>query len=123
VRAQEFDVRRHGGVGYSLDSLAIGRYPDFINVFNDIPGIRMTRRPTGVSLTTTSDKGVACLPTILLDGIEVSGNTLSDLLSNEVGGVEVYPRPLSVPAELLPPGRPPECGMVAVWTKYIFRNR
>ena len=123
VRAQEFDVRRHGGTGYMLDSLAIEHYPDFINVFNDMPGIRMMRRPNGVSLTTTNDKGVACVPTILLDGIEVSGNTLSDLLSNEVGGVEVYARPLSVPAELLPPGRPPVCGMVAVWTKYTFRNR
>jgi hypothetical protein len=123
VRAQEFDVRRHGGSAYALDSLAVERYPAFINVFNDIPGIRMMRRPNGVSLTTTNDKGRACSPTVLLDGIEVSGNTLADLLSNEVGGVEVYARPLSVPAELLPPGRPLDCGMVAVWTKYAFRNR
>jgi hypothetical protein len=123
VMAQEFDLRRKNGAGYTLDSATIGRYPDFINVFNDVPGIRMSRRLGSVSLTTTSDKGTPCAPTLLLDGIETSGNALSDLQSHEIAGVEVYARPLMVPAELLPPGRHPECGMVVVWTKYTFRNR
>jgi len=123
VMAQEFDVRRKGATGYILDSTSIVRYPDFINVFNDVPGIRMSRRLGSVSFTTTSDKGTPCAPTILLDGIETSANALSDLQSHEVGGIEVYARPLMVPAELIPPGRPNECGMVVVWTKYTFRNR
>ncbi len=123
VMAQEFDVRRHGGAGYMLDSASIIKYPEFMNVFNDVPGIRMSRRSGSVFLTTMSDKGVACQPTILLDGIDVSANTISDLQSHEVAAIEVYARPLMVPAELLPPGRPPECGMVVVWTKYTFRNR
>jgi hypothetical protein len=70
-----------------------------------------------------NDKGVACSPTLLIDGIETSGNGLSDLQSHEVAGIEVYSHPLLVPAQLLPPGRPPECGMVVAWTKYTFRNR
>ena len=123
VMAQEFDVRRMGGAGYFVDSTTIGRYPDFINAFNDVPGIRMARRSGSIWLTMSNDKGKSCAPTILLDGIEVTGNTLSDLQSHEVAGFEVYARPLMVPAQLLPPGRPPECGMVVVWTKYTFRNR
>lgn len=123
VMAQEFDVRRKNGTGYVVDSTAIARYPDFINVFNDVPGIRMARRLGSVLLTMRNDKGVACSPTILLDGIETTGNGLSDLQSHEIAGVEVYAHPLLVPAELLPPGRPPECGMVVAWTKYTFRNR
>ncbi len=123
VMAQEFDVRRHAGNGYVLDSMSIVRYPDFINVFNDVPGIRMLRRFGNVSLTTMNDRGIACQPTILLDGVEVSANALSDLQPHEVAGIEVYARPLMVPAQLLPPGRAPECGMVVVWTKYTFRNR
>jgi hypothetical protein len=123
VMAQEFDIRRRNGAGYVLDSTTIARYPEFINVFNDVPGIRMSRLRGTVSLSTMSDKGTACAPTILLDGIEASGNSLTDLQAHEIAGVEVYAHPLTVPAQLLPPGRPPECGMVVVWTKYAFRNR
>jgi len=123
VMAQEFDARRKGAAGYMLDSISIAHYPDFINVFNDVPGIRMARRLGQVTLTATNDKGVPCSPTLLMDGIETSGNALSDLQSHEVAAVEVYARPLMVPAELIPPGRPNECGMVVVWTKYTFRNR
>jgi Carboxypeptidase regulatory-like domain len=123
VASREFDARRKVGNGYALDSTTVMRYPDFINVFNDVPGIRMSRRLGSVALTMTNDKGVACIPTMLLDGIDVSSNVISDLFPREVAGVEVYAHPLAVPAELLPPGRPPECGMVVVWTKYAFRNR
>ncbi len=123
VLAQEFDVRRHGANGYMLDSTTIERYPDFMNAFNDVPGIRLSRRFGSFAFTMMNDRGGPCQPTILLDGVEVSANSVSDLQSHEVAGVEVYARPLMVPAELLPPGRPPECGMVVVWTKYVFRNR
>ncbi len=123
VMSQEFDARRKNGTGYALDSTAIARYPDFINVFNDVPGIRMSRRLGSVFLTTMGDKGRACSPTILMDGIETSANALSDLQSHEVAAIEVYAHALMVPAELLPPGRPVDCGMVVVWTKYTFRNR
>jgi hypothetical protein len=123
VMSQEFDVRRKNGTGYALDSTAIAHYPDFINVFNDVPGIRMSRRLGSVFLTTMGDKGHACSPTILMDGIETSANALSDLQSHEVAAIEVYAHALMVPAELLPPGKPVECGMVVVWTKYTFRNR
>jgi hypothetical protein len=58
-----------------------------------------------------------------MDGIETSANALSDLQPHEVAAVEVYAHALMVPAELLPPGRPVDCGMVVVWTKYTFRNR
>lgn len=123
VMSQEFDARRKNGTGYTLDSTAIGHYPDFINVFNDVPGIRMSRRLGSVFLSTMGDKGHACSPTILMDGIETSANALSDLQSHEVAAIEVYAHALMVPAELLPPGRPVDCGMVVVWTKYTFRNR
>jgi hypothetical protein len=123
VMSQEFDARRKNGTGYMLDSTAIGRYPDFINVFNDVPGIRMSRRLGSVFLSTMGDKGHACSPTILMDGIETSANALSDLQSHEVAAIEVYAHALMVPAELLPPGRSVDCGMVVVWTKYTFRNR
>jgi hypothetical protein len=123
VMSQEFDVRRRTGNGYMLDSTAFVRYPDFINVFNDVPGLRVQRRIGAIVFSMQSNKGDTCAPTILLDGVEVSGNTLSDLQPHEVAAVEVYAHPLMVPAQLLPPGRPPECGMVVVWTKYTFRNR
>ena len=76
-----------------------------------------------VFLTTMGDKGNACSPTLLMDGIETSANALSDLQPHEVAAIEVYARALMIPVELLPPGRPVDCGMVVVWTKYTFRNR
>ena len=84
----------------------------------------MSRRLGSVSLTTMGDKGHACSPTILMDGIETSANALSDLQSHEVAAVEVYAHALMVPAgTACRPGRPVDCGMVVVWTKYTFRNR
>ena len=57
-----------------------------------------------------------CVPTIYVDGMSVTPRELNHVvLPIEVGGVEVYRGPASLPAEFGGPGS--RCGVVAIWIK------
>ena len=58
-----------------------------------------------------------CPMQVYLDGFLVSGNGRADewVSPVEIGGVEVYKGPASLPAEFAGPGS--RCGVVAIWTK------
>jgi hypothetical protein len=123
VFASEFEVRRKSGFGYMLDSTAIVRYDQFVNVLRSIPSLNILERPTSLTMTLPNGKGSACQPDILIDGARAAFNHLLDLMPSEVGGVEVYTHPAHIPVRFAPIGIQPQCGMILVWTKYGFRNR
>ncbi len=123
VFAAEFDARRRSGFGYSRDSTQIAKYAQFLNVFRDVPSLNVRYGSSTLTITVPDGKGGFCMPEVLIDGAEAAFGHLIDLMPDEVGGVEVYPRASQIPARFVPPGIRPACGMILVWTKYGFRNR
>jgi len=123
VFASEFDVRRKSGFGYTQDSTAIARYPQFVNALRSFPSLNVQQRPTSLIITVPNGKVGDCQPDILIDGARATFNHLLDLMSNEIGGVEVYTHAAHIPSRFVPAGIQPQCGMILVWTKYGFRNR
>ena len=123
VFAAEFDARRKSGFGYSRDSTEIAKYTQLMNVFRDVPSLNVHYASSTLTITVPDGKGGACAPDVLIDGAPAAFGHLVDLLPDEVGGVEVYPRAAHIPPRFVPPGVQPQCGMILVWTKYGFRNR
>ena len=123
ILAAEFTERRRLGVGYSRDSTQIAKYPEFLNVFRDIPSLNVQYRSSTLTITTPDGRGGTCEPHVFIDGVPAAFGHLIDLQPGEVGGVEVYPRALQVPGQFIPPGIRPSCGMILVWTQYGFRHR
>jgi hypothetical protein len=121
--AAEFDMRRKQGLGYTMDSTDIGKYPRFVNVLNDIPGIRPEYHGVNFLVTVPDARGGRCVPEVRIDGTEAGYGHLVDLFPHEVAAVEVYPHAGTIPMEFAKPGIQPLCGMILVWTKYGFRNR
>lgn len=123
VFAAEFDARRRSGFGYTRDSTQIAKYQQFLNVFRDVPNMNVRYGSSTLTITVPDGKGGFCEPEVLIDGAQAAFGHLIDLMPEEVGGVEVYPRASQIPPRFVPPGIRPTCGMILVWTKYGFRNR
>jgi hypothetical protein len=123
VFAAEFAERRRQGFGYTRDSTEIAKYDQFLNVLRDVPSLTVQYRASTLAISVPDGKGRSCAPDVLIDGAHAGFGNLIDLSSQEVGGVEVYPRAAHIPARFVPPGFQPECGMILVWTKYGLRNR
>jgi hypothetical protein len=123
VFAAEFAERRRQGFGYMRDSTEIAKYDQFLNVLRDVPSLTVQYRAATLTISVPDGKGGACPPDVLIDGAHAGFGNLIDLSSQEVGGVEVYPRAAHIPARFVPPGFQPECGMILVWTKYGLKNR
>ena len=123
VFASEFEVRRKSGFGYMQDSTTLSRYPQFVNALRSFPSLNVQQRPTTLVITVPNGKGGDCQPDVLIDGARGTFNHLLDLMSNEIGGVEVYTHAAHIPSRFVPAGIQPQCGMILVWTKYGFRNR
>jgi hypothetical protein len=123
IFAAEFEQRRKAGFGYTRDSLTIIKYPDFVNVLREVPGLN-TRYGAGIlSITVPNGEGGFCAPDVKIDGAPAAFGHLIDLFPKEVAALEVYPRAGTVPTRFAPSGIKPLCGMILVWTKYGFANR
>ncbi len=123
VLAAEFDTRRRLGLGYVADSSAIWRHTSLLNVLRDVPSLTVVHRDASLAAFVPDGRGGTCVPTVWLDGVEAAYGNLFDLAPSEVVGLEVYTRPLTVPAVFVEKGGDRKCGAILVWTRYIFRNR
>ena len=119
VIADEFTARRRQATGYFADSVEVSRFQNLPTMLATLPSLVVNNRQS-VTMPTATGR---CVPDIRIDGVEAGFGHVVDLLPSEVAGVEVYNRALMVPAHFARAGRPPECGMILVWTKYGFRNR
>ena len=123
VMAAEFDARRKIGLGYIADSTVISRHTSVVNVLRDVPSLSVVQRNATLSALVPDGRGGSCTPTVWMDGVEAGYGNLFDLTPSEVVGIEVYTRPLTVPAAFVEKGGELKCGVILVWTRYAFRNR
>ncbi len=123
VLAAEFDLRRKTSFAYTRDSIALAKYDQLVSAFRDVPSLDVQYRSSTLTITVPAAGGGRCMPDVLIDGTPAAFGHLLDLQPSEVGGLEVYTRATQIPAQFVPPGIHPQCGMILVWTKYGFRNR
>jgi hypothetical protein len=123
VIAAEFNARQRAGLGYVIDSTVAARAQSTVGMLRQVPGLVVEQRGATPSARLPDGHGGTCAPTVWLDGVEASLGNLLDVTPAEVGGLEVYTRPLTVPTAFMQPGVQRPCGAILVWTKYVFRNR
>jgi hypothetical protein len=124
-----FYDRMQSGVGSFFGPTEIERIPGargIPDIIREAPGVRIATDNYGKDrVTLRNTMGGSCLPSLILDGvgIEPPWETIVDL--EDVDGLEVYSRPVQVPARFygLIPTRDrqasaaAQCGIVVVWTK------
>ena len=121
--AMQFDERRKQGLGSYLDSTAIGQRGTLSAVFAAVPNVTVQAasangRRFNIYLPSTGTG--PCLAVLKVDGIQqYDHDILSTMHPSEIAAIEVYSRRTNVPAELASSIGP--CGVVAVWTKQMFR--
>ncbi len=123
VMAAEFNTRRKNGLGYVMDSTIIARYPSVTNVLRDVPGLQSSLRGASLTAQVPDGRGGMCTPTVWLDGLEAGYGNLMDLSTRDLVGLEVYIRPLTVPAAYMQQMGEARCGAILAWTSYLFKNR
>ena len=117
-RLRAFHERRALGFGHFFTAADIDRRnPSVVtDLLRTLPGVRVNRQ-NGQSLVTF--RGQRCAPLIWLDGSPATAGYLDpDLFSpSSLAGIEVYPGPATVPAELMWLRGKGSCGVIALWTR------
>src|SRR5688572_17455516 len=113
-----FWERKERGVGHFFTAEDIERrHPRAVSdLLRTLPGTRINYI-SGQSVITF--RGMRCAPLIWVDGAPATAGYLDpDLFSiTSLAGIEVYPGPATVPAELTWVRGKSTCGVIAVWTK------
>jgi TonB family protein len=113
-----FWERRERGVGHFFTAEDIERrHPRAVSeLLRTLPGTRINYIG-GQSVITF--RGMRCAPLIWVDGAPATAGYLDpDLFTvTSLAGIEVYPGPATVPAELTWLRGKSTCGVIAVWTK------
>jgi TonB family protein len=113
-----FWERRERGIGHFFTAEDIERrHPRAVSeLLRTLPGTRINYI-NGQSVITF--RGMRCAPLIWVDGAPASAGYLDpDLFTvTSLAGIEVYPGPATVPAELTWVRGKSTCGVIAVWTK------
>ena len=126
ARREPFDARLAGfnqrlarKAGYFITRDQIERNPNsqLIDALRRLPGVRVVnlRGALGRSVNLGAAR---CPPLVFVDGFPATAGAF-DLDMVELGsleGVEVYSSTTSIPAELMGPGGPSPCGVIAVWS-------
>ena len=123
VLAAEFDARRKTGLGYIVDSSTIARHTLVVNALRDVPSLNLVQRDASLTALVPDGRGGTCTPTVWMDGVEAAYGHMFDLQPSEVSAIEVYTRALAVPPAFVEKGGDRKCGVILVWTRYVFRNR
>jgi TonB family protein len=117
-RMRGFHERRERGIGHFFTSEDIEkRHPRAVSeLLRTLPGTRINY-VNGQSVITF--RGMRCPPLIWVDGAPATAGYLDpDLFAvTSLAGIEVYPGPATVPAELNWVRGKATCGVIAVWTK------
>lgn len=117
-RLRGFNERRAQGLGHFFTAADIDRRnPSVVtDLLRTLPGVLINRQ-NGQSIVTF--RGQRCPPLIWLDGSPATAGYLDpDLFSpSSLAGIEVYPGPATVPAELMWVRGKGSCGVIALWTR------
>ena len=119
----EFDRRRRSGWGTFRTAADIeqrGRNVRLSALLQDVLGIRVDRR-AGTAIVTmrrNATTGIGrsdCVPSLYVDGMLDRAADYDAYFSDEIAGIEVYPRESTRPYEFIDPTN--ACGAVAIWTR------
>ena len=117
-RMRGFFERRDRGNGhfFTAEDIERRRPRAVSDLLRTLPGTRINQA-SGQNVITF--RGMRCPPLIWIDGAPASAAYLDpDMFSvNSLAGIEVYPGPATVPAELMWVRGKASCGAIALWTK------
>jgi hypothetical protein len=121
----EFDRRRRSGFGYYRTSAEIekrGPNVKLSQLLQDVLGVRVDRR--GAESIVTMQRGATtgigrgpCIPSLYVDGMRDVMRDFDRYYSEEIAGIEVYPREANRPFEFIDSTNP--CGAIAIWTRTV----
>jgi hypothetical protein len=119
----EFDRRRRSGFGSYRTSAEIARRGPNVKLsqlLQDVLGVRVDRRGGESIVTmqrgaTTGIGRASCTPSLYVDGMLDQVRDYDVYYSDEIAGLEVYPRESVRPFEFIDPSNP--CGAVAIWLR------
>lgn len=117
VLRQEFEERRHLGIGQFIDNTQIRDLHNVRSIFQGRPGVTVQGNQPDFTLYVTANAGY-CQPAIFLDGFRSDTQVLAAMNKDRIAGVEIYLRPVEIPARYAVVQR--GCGAVLVWTKDAF---
>ncbi len=113
-----FNERRERGLGHFFTAEDISRRNPRVvtDLLRTLPGTRVSYA-NGQNVV--NFRGMRCPPLVWVDGAPASAAYLDpDIFSvTTLAGIEVYPGPATVPAELTGLRGKSACGVIAVWTK------
>jgi TonB family protein len=116
-RLRGFNERRATGFGHYFTAADIEqRNPNVVSdLLRTIPSVRINRQ-NGQTIITF--RGQRCTPLVWLDGAPAAAAYLDPdvFLPSSLAGIEVYPGPATVPAELMWVRGQSACGVIALWT-------
>ena len=121
--AVQFDERRKQGFGSYLDSTAVGKRATMSAAFAGFPGVTVQHvKASGrlFNLYLPSTGTGQCLAMLQVDGVQqFDHEILGTFHPSDIAAIEVYQQRLTVPTELMRTDL--KCGLIAVWTKRVFR--
>lgn len=117
-RLRGFYERRQRGLGtfFTADEIE-RRNPALVSdLLRSVPSIQVVRR-SGTSIVTF--RGSRCTPLVWVDGSPATAGYFDpDVLSPmSLVGIEIYPGPATVPAELMMLRGRGSCGVIALWSR------
>jgi hypothetical protein len=112
----EFDRRRRSGFGRYLTTEEIARRPNarLSSLLQGMSGVSVQSRTGQSTVVMRGSMGGYCVPTLYVDGNRDLSGDFDYLYSDEIAGVEVYPRESQRPGGYTDSNR---CGAILVWTR------
>jgi len=117
---REFERRRRAGWGTFRTSAEIARRgpnAKLSQLLQDVMGVRVDRRGGQSIVTMQRGAGRTCVPTLYVDGMIDRVGDFDRYYSDEIAGMEVYPRESTRAQEFADPSN--RCGAVAIWTRTV----
>jgi hypothetical protein len=118
---REFERRKAKGIGHFItrDDLERWKSRDTSDALRRVPGLRVGASDTGSGQRPPielSRNALTCEPVIFVDGLYLAGAHPDDVIVPDIGGIEVYTSPGSVPVQYATMASP-TCGAILIWTR------
>jgi Carboxypeptidase regulatory-like domain len=112
----DYENRRRFGLGFAIEGAKLNRRPDVYGALLMLPGVTVTPASFGIKAEMRSGgiAGGVCTPTTFLNGTQTEIELASSFPIDEYRAIEVFVRPVQVPAEYYRFGG---CGAILFWTR------
>jgi hypothetical protein len=118
---REFERRKAKGIGHFItrEDLEAWQSRETSDALRRVPGLRVGASNTGTGREPPielSRNALSCEPVIFVDGLYLAGAHPNDVIVPDIGGIEVYTSPGSVPVQYATMASP-TCGAILIWTR------